>query len=91
MINPFALVAFDVFVSHTQNAPIGQTIKEQTQLTVWTMNAELVQYVLANSEANMLASHNCQLTHTYFSPNLDRQQECRLAGGYKEESGARSD
>lgn len=47
------------------------------------MNAELVQYVLANSEANMLASHNCQLTRTYFSPNLDRQQVCRLAGGYK--------
>lgn len=46
------------------------------------MNAELVRYVLAN----MLASHNCQLTHTYFSPNLDCQQECRLAGGYKEES-----
>lgn len=56
---------------HTQrNAPTVQAIQ----------NANA-----ANSGANMIASHNCQLTRTYFGPNLDCQQECRLASDYKEE------
>lgn len=32
----------------------------------------------------MLASHNCQLTRTYLSLNPYCQQECRLAGSFKE-------